>query len=215
MRSHRILMLCAAPWLTACGATPAGEPSGDAADALDAKAEAAAAQRQRELLAEMARRGVFPVEEPAQATVKYHGEDMTYGLYNEAYVTQSEYYSAARTSANYKVVGNIDMGALWKSLEDEGFFAAAHPGIVRVPGASVSVVMRRGQEAWTLAWGPAMDTATHDRTLRCAGAISVLFNATMGLQVIENPDGVDFFERERDRLRQVNADKSRGSGGGR
>lgn len=210
------------PWVAACGSAPSGDSRAEALSAeereiLDARAEEAAAQRERDFLDAMAREGVFPVEEPAQATVKYHREDMTYGLYNEAYVSQSDYYSQTRTSANYKVVDNIDMGALWKSLDDEGFFAHALPGVVRVPGATLSVVLRRGQDAWTLAWSSTMDQAAYERTRTCANAISALYNGTLGMQVIENPEGVDFFERERDRLRQQSADRSKtgGSGGAR
>lgn len=218
---HLAIVLLLLPWAASCGSAPAGGPASARSGAdfdpeqLDARAEEAAAARERDFLAAMAREGVYPVEDPAQATVKYHREDMTYGLYNEAYVAQADYYSQPRTSANYKVVENIDMGALWKTLEDEGYFRHAQKGIVRVPGASVSVVMRRGQEAWTLAWASTMDQAAYERTMDCANAVSALFNATMGLQVIENPEGADFFERERDRLRKQNADKTVGSGGGR
>lgn len=219
MRTLAILLLL--PGLTACGSAPtaagqtAARPATDP-DVLDARAEEAAAQREREFLAAMAREGVYPVEQPAQATVKYHREDMTYGLYNEAYVAQTDYYSQPRTSANYKVVDNIDMGALWKSLEDEGFFKYAQTGVVRVPGASVSVVLRRGAtEAWTLAWASTMDQTAYERTMKCANAVSAMFNATMGLQVIQNGDGADYFERERARLREQNAHKTGGSGGAR
>ncbi len=210
------------PWLAACGSAPSSGSDGrrddlaTEAEVLDSRAEAAAAERERTLLAEMAREGVYPVEQPSQATVKYHREDVTFGLYNEAYTSQSEFYSQQRPSANYKIVENLDMGALWKSLEDAGFFAAAQTGVVRVPGASVSVVVRRGaSEAWTLAWAPTMDKAAYERTMDCANAVSALFNATMGMQTIENSDGADYFERERDRLRQENAARTGGSGGSR
>lgn len=209
-------------WSAGCGAAPTGD-SGTVAltdeerALLDARAEEAAAQRERDFLDAMAREGVFPVTDPAQATVKYHREDMTYGLYNEAYVAQSDYYSQPRMSANYKVVDNIDMGALWKSLDDEGFFQHALPGVVRVPGATLSVVVRRGQDAWTLAWATTMDQTAYERTRTCANAVSALYNATLGMQVIENPDGADYFERERERLREQNANRSKtgGSGGAR
>ena len=170
-------------------------------------------ERERIFLDAMAREGVYPVVQPAQATVKYHQEDVLFGLYNEAYTAQSEYYTIPRTSANFKVVDNIDMGALWKSLEDSGFFQSAQKGIVRLPGASVSVVMRRGEEAWTLAWAPTMDKQRYEQTMQCANAVSALFNGTFGLQVIDNPGGVEYFEKERARLRQ-NAKNTQGLGGG-
>jgi hypothetical protein len=221
MRKAGFLFVLLLPWLAACGSVPASgtdawrDDLATEADVLDSRAEAAAAERERTLLAEMAREGVYPVGQPAQATVKYHREDVTFGLYNEAYTSQSDFYSQQRPSANYKVVENLDMGALWKSLEDAGFFAAAQTGVVRVPGASVSVVVRRGaSEAWTLAWAPTMDKAAYERTMHCANAVSALFNATMGLQTIENPDGSDYFERERDRLRQQNSDHVAGGPGG-
>ena len=220
---HTWTILLLLPGLTACAATPgaasaaktpAAELTPQDGVALDAKAEAAAAEREREFLAAMAREGVYPVEQPAQATVKYHQEDVLFGLYNEAYTAQSEYYTIPRTSANFKVVENIDMGALWKSLEDSGFFKLAEKGIVRLPGASVSVVMRRGEEAWTLAWAPTMDKQRYDQTMACAMAVSALFNGTFGLQVIDNANGAEFFERERARLLESNASKKQGPGGG-
>ena len=215
-------LLLLLPGLAACATPPpAGGTPADAADAadpltaeegliLDAQAEAAAAKREREFLEAMAREGVYPVEQPAQATVKYHQEDVLFGLYNEAYTKQSEFYTIPRTSANFKVVGNLDMGALWKSLEDTGFFQLAQKGVVRLPGASVSVVMRRGEEAWTLAWAPTMDKQRYEQTMECAKAVSALFNGTFGLQVIDNPDGVEYFEQERERLRE-NAQQTKGS----
>ncbi len=185
--------------LTASAAAPG------AAEVDEARIEdlaAAEERREREFLAEMAAQGIHPVEEPAQATVKYHGQDLTIGLYNEGYVSQSEFYSVPRSSANYKVVPNIQMGALWKALEDLGFFAAARSGIVRTPGASVSVVLRRGGDSWTLSWGPDMGTEKYDVTMESAKAVQALFNSAFGMQVVDNPDGADYFERERERLRQ-------------
>lgn len=218
MRSLPLLTLLAAAG--ACGSpAPQPDPVGPASDleiaVAESRAEAEAAARERELLEAMAAEGVYPVEQPAQATVKYHREDVTFGLYNEAYVAQSEYYSSARASANYKVVPNLDMGALWKALEDEDFFARAQNGIVRVPGASVSVVLRRGNESWTLAWAPTMDQAAYDATMGCARAVGALFNGTYGLQRVDNPGGADYFEQERDRLRNLNQGKNRNPGGGR
>lgn len=227
MRHAWILSLPLALGLTACAANPtastppAGEPahaapaiSEEEGELLNAKAEADAAEREREFLATMARQGVYPVEQPAQASVKYHQEDVIFGLYNEAYTAQSEFYTVPRTSANFKVVANLDMGALWKALEDSDYFKLAQPGIVRLPGATVSVVMRRGEESWTLAWAPTMDKQRYEQTMQCANAVSALFNGTFGLQVIDNPGGVEYFEKERARLRQ-NANKSQnGLGGG-
>lgn len=202
--------------LTACG-SPAPERTGIRSDGeaavVESRAESAAIEREQEFLAAMAAEGVYPVEQPAQATVKYHREDVTFGLYNEAYTAQSDYYSQARSSASIKVVPNLDMGALWKSLEEADFFKLAQSGIVRVPGASVSVVMRRGTESWTLAWAPSMDQARYDATMECARAVGVLFNGTYGLQHIDNPNGADYFEQERDRLRNLNRDKTRPGGG--
>lgn len=210
MRTLLPLILLAA----ACG-SPAPPPLDPEAAVVESRAEAEARERERELLAVMADEGVYPVEQPAQATVKYHREDITFGLYNEAYVSQSELYSATRTSASYKVVPNLDMGALWKALEDAGFFRLASRGIVRVPGASISVVLRRGSESWTLAGAPSLDQAAYDAALACARAVGALFNGTYGLQRVDNPSGADYFEQERDRLRNLSRQQGRNPGGGR
>lgn len=202
-----------------CG-SPAPQPApGNLDDAeaavAESRAEAAAAEREQALIDAMAAEGVYPVAQPAQATVKYHREDVTFGLYNVAYTEQSDYYSVSRSSANYKVVPNLDMGALWKALEEASFFRLAQPGVVRVPGASVSVVIRRGADAWTLAWAPSMDQASYDATMESARAVGALFNGTYGLQRLDNPDGSDYFERERERLRNLTSQRGGRPGGGR
>lgn len=209
-----LLLTSLAAVLPACGA-PARQSDRigtDEAAIIESRAEAAAIEREQEYLAVMAAEGVYPVTLPAQAMVKYHREDVTFGLYNEAYTEQSEFYSEQRTSANYKVVPNLDMGALWKALEDTGFFRLAQNGTVRVPGASVSVVIRRGNESWTLAWAPTMDQERYDATMDSAKAVGALFNGTYGLQRVANPDGADYFERERDRLRGLNSKNQRPGG---
>lgn len=213
---HLALPLLLAAATAACG-SPAPQPASvlDSEAAIaESRAEAAAAEREQELLEAMAAEGVLPLEQPAQAYVKYHREDVLFGLYNESYTSQSELYSAARSSANYKVVPNLDMGALWKSLEEAGFFRLAQDGIVRVPGASVSVVVRRGAESWTLAWAPSMDQDRYDATMTCARAVGALFNGTYGMQRVDNPSGADYFEQERDRLRQQNGSSVRKPRGG-
>lgn len=167
-------------------------------------------QRAREeaaMLEELAEQGIFPENRPCQVTVKDHRSGVTIGLYNEAYVGQSTYYGQARASANYKVVPNIKMGALLKSLEDQDYFDDALDGIKMVRGAFISVVVRRGSESWTLAWGEALGEEGKEQAYSCMDSVRVVFDSHLSIQRVDNPDGSNFFEKERDRIHADNAQR--------
>lgn len=222
----RILLLCLLGLLSACAgpsqsnsqqssrltSSDPGAPRG-AAHSLDTPddavlgsvAEQEAIAREQEMLKELADRGIFPMEDPTQVTVKYHRSGVTIGLYNEANVTQADYYTTTRNSASYKVVSNIKMGALLKALEDLGFYEEAYPDVKRAPGASLSVVVLSGTNKHTLSWGQSMGEKNNELTQNCADSVRVMFDTTMAVQVVENPDGTDFFQHERDRINNQNA----------
>lgn len=223
----RILLLCLLGLLSACaGPTPnsgsstttrmsAEQPAaaqggahtiGNPDDAvLGSAAEREAIQREQEMLEELAKRGIHPMEDPTQVTVKYHRSGVTIGLYNEANVSQADYYTTTRHSASYKVVSNIKMGALLKALDDLGFYAEAYPDVKRAPGASLSVVVLSGNTKHTLSWGQSMGEKNNELTQNCADAVRVMFDTTMAVQVVDNPDGTDFFQNERERIHNQNA----------
>lgn len=223
----RILLLCLLGLLSACAgpaqstgqqssrltnsdpaASRGGASSLDAPDnenVLGSVAEREAIQREQEMLAELADRGIFPENDPTQVTVKYHRSGVTIGLYNEANVTQADYYTTARNAASYKVVSNIKMGALLKALEDLGYYEEAYPDFKRTPGSSLSVVVLSGDTKHTLSWGQSMGEKNNELTQNCADAVRVMFDTTMAVQVVDNPDGTDFFQNERDRINNQNA----------
>ena len=172
---------------------------------LNSEAEMAAVRRQEEMLADLAKRGIYPENRPTQVTVKYHRAGTTIGLYNDANVSQTDYYTTARTSATYKVIPNIEMGALLKALDDLGFYDEAVDGIKSIGGASVTVVVRRGTESHSLSWGAVMGKKNNALTQTCADAVRVIFDTTLAVQVLDNPDGTDFFQSERQRIQNENA----------
>jgi len=160
-----------------------------------------------QMLEELAKKGIHPEEKPCQVTVKDHRSGTTIGLYNEGYIDQSTYYTKSRAAASYKVVPNIDMGALLKALDDQGYFDEAMPGIKKVRGAFISVVVRRGSESWTLAWGEVMGDTNKALTYSCMDSVRVMFDTRLAIQVVNNPDGSDFFEKERNRINTDNAQR--------
>lgn len=172
---------------------------------LGSAAEKAALEREAEMLADLASEGIYPETRPTQVTVKYHRAGTTIGLYNEANVSQADYYTTSRSNAGYKVVPDIKMGALLKALEDLGYYDEALDGIKRVAGASLSVVVRCGDESYTLSWGESMGKDNHELTHLCADAVRVMFDTTLSVQVVDNPAGTDFFQNERDRINHENA----------
>jgi len=175
---------------------------------LGSAAEKEAIRRHEQMLADLAERGIYPETKPTQVSVSYHRAGTTIGLYNEANMSQSEYYTTARSSANYKVIPNIEMGALLKALEDLGYYDEAKDGISRVSGASLTVVVRQGGaegKSYSLSWGASMGKTNNKLTQTCADAVRVIFDTTRSVQVVDNPDGGDFFQGESDRIRNENA----------
>ncbi|PCJ53381.1 MAG: hypothetical protein COA70_08765 [Planctomycetota bacterium] len=172
---------------------------------LNSEAELAAVRRHDAMLADLAKRGIYPETKPTQVTVKYHRAGTTIGLYNDANVSQTDYYTTARSSATYKVIPNIEMGALLKALDDLGFYDEGVDGIKSVGGASVTVVVRRGTESHSLSWGAVMGKKNHVLTQTCANAVRVIFDTTLAVQVLDNPGGTDFFQNERNRIQNENA----------
>jgi len=169
--------------------------------------ERADAIAEQEMLADLAKKGIYPENQPCQVTVKDHRSGVTIGLYNEGYIDQSTYYAESRASASYKVVTNIKMGALLKALEDQGYFEAALPGIKKVRGAFISVVVRRGADSWTLSWGEVMGDKNMALTYSSMDSVRVVFDTQMSIQVVNNPDGSNFFENERNRINTDNAEQ--------
>lgn len=167
--------------------------------------ELAAIKAEQDFINDMAAEGIYPETNPTQITVKYHRSGLTIGLYNESYISQSDYYKQKRSSASYKVVSDIKMGALLKALDDIDFFDDAISGRKRYVGASVSIIMRRGTESYSLAWGPNVNTDLHEVTNMSADSIRLMYDTTQSIQLIENSSGSDFFQEESNRINQENA----------
>lgn len=185
---------------------------------LGSASEAEATRREEAMLAELAAEGIYPETQPCQITVKYFRSNTTIGLYNEAYVSQSEYYTQERTSADYKVISDIKMGALLKSLEEFEYFDEAESEIKRMPGASVAVVVRRGNKSWTLNWGQAMGEDKMEVARNSADTVRVVYDTQRSVQVVDNADGENYFLKERERIQRENALRQAhgaASGGGR
>lgn len=175
---------------------------------LGSEAEKIAIARHQQMLAELAKRGIYPETKPTQVSVSYHRAGTTIGLYNEANMSQTDYYTTSRASAKYKVIPDIEMGALLKALDDLGYFDEAKDGIERVSGASLTVVVRKGGEkekSYSLSWGASMGKTNNALTQNCADAVRVIFDTTRSVQVVDNPNGTDYFQNERQRIQNENA----------
>ncbi|HEX9794550.1 MAG TPA: hypothetical protein VGC54_11255 [Planctomycetota bacterium] len=153
-----------------------------------------------ELRAAVAGEGIFPEVQPARVTFKDNRTGVTIGVLNESHTQQSEYYSAERSSLTYKVIPDLDMGALLKQLTDLGFFTAARVGTARVPGARNSVMVERGGQSWLMAFNTA-DSPEHVQLVQqSAAAVQAMYNYHQAFQVIENPEGADYFQDEKARI---------------
>ena len=186
--------------------TPIAPQSRDSAEMVTISAsEKAAIEAEQEFINEMASEGIYPETTPTQITVKYHRSGLTIGLYNESYISQTDYYQQERSSAVYKVIPDMKMGALLKALTDGDFFEDATDGIKRYTGASVSIIIRHGSKSYSLAWGPSVNEDLYKVTNVSADSIRVMYDTTRSIQVIGNTSGGDFFQEESDRINKENA----------
>ena len=143
---------------------------------------------------EMSSEGIYPEHRPSRVTLKDHRSGVTIGLLNEALTNTSAYYSTPRAQLVYKVIPDLDMGALLKQLEEFGFFQAAFPNEARVPGARSTVQVERAGQTFTLAYTTESDQKLVDRVINCSSAIQYVYNEHQAFQVIENPQGMQYFE---------------------
>jgi hypothetical protein len=188
-------------------ADPAAPQSQDLAEIVTlSPSEKAAIKAEQEFIDEMASEGIYPETTPTQITVKYHKSGLTIGLYNESYISQTDYYQQERSSAIYKVIPDMKMGALHKALTDGGFFEDATDGIKRYAGADVSIIIRRGNKSYSLAWGSSVNEDLRKVTEKSSNSIRLMYDTTRSIQVIGNTSGGDFFQEESNRIIEANRD---------
>ncbi|MCH2111818.1 MAG: hypothetical protein MK213_03085 [Planctomycetes bacterium] len=147
-----------------------------------------------ELEAQAAKRGIFPEIRATRVTFVDHKTGSKVGLFNEALTSKAEYYSKVRNTATYKVVPNLDMGALLKQLDELDFFQKAERNSRRVRGARMTIQIERDGDFWTMAY---VSGGTEDDFLRvqqCSIAVQALYNAHASYQQIDNERGVEFFQ---------------------
>ncbi len=150
--------------------------------------------------AEATPEGVRPETRPTRVTLKDHRTGATVGLLNQQMTSESEFYSQLRKNPTYKVIPDLEMGALLRQMEAFGFFGAARPGADRIPGARVTVQVERGGQVSTLAWAPGDSEERIKMVQDCSLAVRTLYNVHHAFQVVDNPQGEGFFDAEKARL---------------
>lgn len=144
--------------------------------------------------------GIVPETRPAQVSMRDHRAGVTIGLLNESRTDLASFYSEARQIPTYKVVPDLDMGALLAQLGEFGFFNRATPSDARVPGAQVTVQLERAGQVYTLAYTAEDPQKNREVVQNCSLAIQALYNAHQAYQVVENPHGEQYFDQESQRL---------------
>jgi len=144
---------------------------------------------------------VRPESGPSKVVLKDHRTGTTIGVYNEAYVSKTDYYSQSRSTADFKVIPDDHMGALLEQLEQFNFFTTAQPKVSRTPGARTTLIVERNGESWNLAWTAMNQENQIALAQQCNAAFFAVYNATFSYQIIENPAGKNIFEEEDLRLR--------------
>lgn len=143
----------------------------------------------------MASAGIYPETRPTRVTLKDHRSGVTIGLLNQSISSTSSYYSEPRAQLVYKVIPDLDMGALLKQLDEYKFFQYAQPGDGRVPGARSTVQVERGGQVYTLAYTTQSPQPDVDRVIQCSSAIQYVYNKHQAFQVIDNPQGEQYFQQ--------------------
>lgn len=184
--------------LAAACSSPGGSAPAAAEEASNPAAEGASAAS--DLEAQLARAGIRAESQPARVTYKDHKTGVTIGVLNESHTDPGEYYSQPRAELVYKVIPDLDMGALLKQLEDFGFFAHAQPAAVRVPGARETILLERGPQSFTLAYTTQSEPKLVQLVQDCANAIQAMYNMHQAFQVMQNASGADYFDGEQRRL---------------
>ena len=152
---------------------------------------------------------IQPETSPSQVTLKDHRTGTTIGVLNESHTSKDTFYSESRQGADFKVVSNIQMGALMLQLEENGLFREAVDGAVRVPGARTSILVNRGDRAWTLAFSTLDGTDRQQLVQGCRNAVRAIYDANQSFQVVNNQKGAGFFLEEQNKLREEARNRGR------
>lgn len=144
---------------------------------------------------------VTPESGPTKIILKDHRTGTTIGVYNESFVSKTDYYSQSRSSADFKVIPNEHMGALLQQLERSNYFEKAENGIRRTPGARTTLIVDRNGNSWNLAWTPTDAEQKIALAQECNAAFFAIYNANFSYQIIDNSSGKNIFEDEEVRLR--------------
>ena len=142
-----------------------------------------------------------PESGPSKVVLKDHRTGTTIGVYNEAFVSKTDYYSQSRSSADFKVIPDAHMGALLEQLKQFDYFSTALPEVSRTPGARTTLIVERNGESWNLAWTVMDQENRIFIAQQCNSAFFAVYNATFSYQIIDNPAGRNIFEEEDLRLK--------------
>jgi len=202
---------CAAgPPVSDHGSSATNDSTASLASSRAEQFEIAESTAEREALAaynklkeDAASHGIFEETSNCRVTLYDHRSGLRIGFMNKSSVEAADYYSEQRESASFKVVGDLNMGAFLKQLEESKFFELAKNGAVRTPGAATSIVLTRNERTWTL-------TSTHDSNADemsivqdCAAAVRGIYDSAISFQLIKNEEGAKLFEKEGERVRKA------------
>ena len=144
---------------------------------------------------------IQPETSPCQITLKDHRTGATIGVLNESHTSKDAFYSESRQGATFKVVDDLQMGALLLQLEESGLFQEATKGTVRVPGARTSILVERNGQFWTLAYSTFDGEERQNLVQNCRNAVRAIYDANLSFQVVDNEKGAGFFLEEQNKLR--------------
>ena len=183
----KILPLFLVLGLLSCGTAGVNNTSNQSFSPKDASGS-------NELTRAAAAQGIYPELSPTRVTFVDNTTGLKIGLLNAASVEKADYYSEQRRNADYKIIPNLDMGALLKQFEELDFFTTANRSSRRIRGARKTIQVQKGTQFYTLGYVSGGTKKQYDQLFNCSLAVQSVYNVHDSYQRVDNKSGTEFFK---------------------
>lgn len=121
-------------------------------------------------------------------------------LINEFHADFDRLFTENKDRASVKRVPQDKFQILLERLRDEGFFDMALPGDPAVAESRFMITVETPAENWILARNPSFTIEDHNKLMTMFEIIRSWHDSIQTFRVIDNPEGSEFFIKEREKL---------------